>query len=492
MADIKDFSTTAANNNSTPPDGAPEGMAPSTVNNVIRELMAAIRRQWEQAEWFDFGDTITYASGTSFTVATDLTARYQVGCRVRATGSTTGTIYGVITASAFTTVTTVTVEWDSGSLQSEALAVAVGIASATNKSIDYKAIARLIAENISYDPSDSTTPLTATNIKAALDELDSNFNTTITSTAAAAAGAAALQYTYSSTTTMADPTTGYVKLNNSTISSVTAIAIDDQLASTGNPDISAYIATWDDTAGTDKGTLVIRDASDTSKFAIFQITGLTDNAGWAELAVTYIDGAGTFTNDGDLFLNYFRHGDDFTVATQAEAEAGTDNTKGMTPLRTAQAIDARTDDLAAVDKDILPATDSTYDLGSALLKWAQIYGDTVGDGTATAPMADVVNGSARAWVNFDGTGTVAIRDSYNVSSITDNGVGDYTVNFSTAMPDNNYCINATPGDSTNLKSVTTTARTTTSLTVITGVTGGTGSSAVKQDLALVTVSVNGN
>jgi hypothetical protein len=46
---------------------------------------------------------------------------------------------------------------------------------------------------------------------------------------------------------------------------------------------------------------------------------------------------------------------------------------------------------------------------------------------------------AKAWVNFNGTGTVAIRDSYNVSSITDNGTGDYTVNFSTALNNSNYC-----------------------------------------------------
>jgi hypothetical protein len=44
----------------------------------------------------------------------------------------------------------------------------------------------------------------------------------------------------------------------------------------------------------------------------------------------------------------------------------------------------------------------------------------------------------RAWVNFNGTGTVAIRASGNVSSITDNGTGDYTVNFTTAMSDTNY------------------------------------------------------
>lgn len=51
--------------------------------------------------------------------------------------------------------------------------------------------------------------------------------------------------------------------------------------------------------------------------------------------------------------------------------------------------------------------------------------------------------SARAWVNFDGTGTVAIRASGNVSSITDNGTGDYTVNFTTAMADANYATNVT-------------------------------------------------
>ena len=49
----------------------------------------------------------------------------------------------------------------------------------------------------------------------------------------------------------------------------------------------------------------------------------------------------------------------------------------------------------------------------------------------------------RAWVNFDGTGTVAIRASFNVSSITDGGTGDYTVNFTTVMPDANYSIVAT-------------------------------------------------
>ena len=48
--------------------------------------------------------------------------------------------------------------------------------------------------------------------------------------------------------------------------------------------------------------------------------------------------------------------------------------------------------------------------------------------------------ACRAWVNFNGTGTVAIRASGNVSSITDNGTGNYTLNFTNAMPDTNYAL----------------------------------------------------
>lgn len=56
-----------------------------------------------------------------------------------------------------------------------------------------------------------------------------------------------------------------------------------------------------------------------------------------------------------------------------------------------------------------------------------------------------VTTNALAWVNFNGSGTVAIRASYNVSSITDNGTGDYTVNFTNALSDANYCIIGSTG-----------------------------------------------
>jgi hypothetical protein len=62
------------------------------------------------------------------------------------------------------------------------------------------------------------------------------------------------------------------------------------------------------------------------------------------------------------------------------------------------------------------------------------------DGTESTDVTNVVNGSAKAWVNFNGIGTVAIRRGFNVSSITDNGTGNYTVNFTTAMTDANYTV----------------------------------------------------
>ena len=76
--------------------------------------------------------------------------------------------------------------------------------------------------------------------------------------------------------------------------------------------------------------------------------------------------------------------------------------------------------------------------GNATLATAKIttLADSAGANTSTP--AEIASGRAKAWVNFNGQGTVAIRASYNVSSITDNGTGDYTVNFTTAMSDANY------------------------------------------------------
>jgi hypothetical protein len=83
--------------------------------------------------------------------------------------------------------------------------------------------------------------------------------------------------------------------------------------------------------------------------------------------------------------------------------------------------------------------------GTVLTSASDLAAANLTGNVAAARITDALNASGsapiyacRAWVNFDGTGTPAIRGSGNVSSITDNGTGDYTVNFTTAMPDANY------------------------------------------------------
>ena len=60
------------------------------------------------------------------------------------------------------------------------------------------------------------------------------------------------------------------------------------------------------------------------------------------------------------------------------------------------------------------------------------------DGTTTVATTFVTNGSAKAWINLSGTGTIALRDSLNTASVVDEGTGDYTANFSSNMSTVNY------------------------------------------------------
>ncbi|WP_157639441.1 tail fiber domain-containing protein [Burkholderia ubonensis] len=135
------WSITAANNATADPSiNWQEGQAPSTVNDSARAMMAAIATWYQAPEWLNLGDTPTYVSGTQFTVPTNRTSAYTVGRRVRAFVAA-GTIYGSISASAYTSLTTVTVTWDAGSLDSGVSEVDVGILNPSNPSYPFAALA---------------------------------------------------------------------------------------------------------------------------------------------------------------------------------------------------------------------------------------------------------------------------------------------------------------------------------------------------------------
>ena len=141
---IGKYDTTAGSNSTTASNAVSvaEGMLPSNINNALRDIMADVRQWYNTAEWIEYGDgagtyTPAYASSTSFTIAgVDVTSVYHVGRRIKLVASTPGTIYGSITATSFSTNTTVTVSWDSGSLSDEAItSVYLGALSETNSSI---------------------------------------------------------------------------------------------------------------------------------------------------------------------------------------------------------------------------------------------------------------------------------------------------------------------------------------------------------------------
>ncbi len=70
--------------------------------------------------------------------------------------------------------------------------------------------------------------------------------------------------------------------------------------------------------------------------------------------------------------------------------------------------------------------------------------DTIADKAGTGPVGLTKQSAAKAWANLNGTSTIALRDSFNVSSATDNGTGKYTINLTNAISDENYAV-ATSG-----------------------------------------------
>lgn len=130
------WSTTPANNASAGAIDWAEGQPPSTVNDSARQMMADVATWFASPEWINYGLTPTYVSGTQFTVVGNQTTIFSVGRRMKVS-VTAGITYGTITASAFTSLTTVTVALDAGSLDSGLSEVDVGIINPFRSSVPH-------------------------------------------------------------------------------------------------------------------------------------------------------------------------------------------------------------------------------------------------------------------------------------------------------------------------------------------------------------------
>lgn len=140
--------------------------------------------------------------------------------------------------------------------------------------------------------------------------------------ATGAVDAVAYKFNFDSSTTMADPGTGDFRLNNATISSATAIAVDALSAVAGNPDVSDAIAVWGASTNSIKGQIKITKVGTPATFAVFNITSaVTDNTGWLQIAVAYVAGNGTLSAADECYLQFTRTGD--LGATGAQGPTGT-------------------------------------------------------------------------------------------------------------------------------------------------------------------------
>lgn len=165
------------------------------------------------------------------------------------------------------------------------------------------------------------------------------------------------------------------------------------------------------------GTLAGADATLSGTLAVTGVTTMASIAGACLASISEVNGThttGTVTSASTSLV----------VASASNIVAGMAIVgEGIAPGTTVSSIASTTVTMSAAAAATLSADPVSFYIVNKVL----------------AP-ATVAAQLCRAWVNFNGTSTVAIRASYNVTSITDNGTGDYTVNFTTAMPDANYAV----------------------------------------------------
>ena len=213
-----------------------------------------------------------------------------------------------------------------------------------------------------------------------------------TAAAFAAGTAIGIPYIFSTTTTDADPGAGYLRLDNATQNTATTIRAD--LVGADGTTWTDVLATFDDSDSAIKGNIMLQKISDATKWILFSVSSIATPAGYRNIAVAVIgsSAASPFANNDSVVLKFTRAGDkgdkgdagSTSAASQAQAEAGTDNTVAITPLST---------------------------------NWHP--------------------GVAKAWCNASGDG-LSILASWNITSITDEAAGHITFTIATDFSSANY------------------------------------------------------
>jgi hypothetical protein len=200
---------------------------------------------------------------------------------------------------------------------------------------------------------------------------------------------------------------------------------------TGNTFSSPVIS-----GGTINNATIGATTASTGAFSTLSVTGATTFSG-ATVANTFSSSGATITGGT---INSTAIGG----TTAAAGKFTTLEATGVTTVQAGTASDPAITTTGDTNTGIFFSAADTIDFAEGGVATGQF--DSSGNFKFNSGFGSVGTAyGCRAWVNFDGTGTPAIREDGNVSSITDNGTGDYTVNFTTAMPDANYAFVGTAG-----------------------------------------------
>lgn len=128
------------------------------------------------------------------------------------------------------------------------------------------------------------------------------------------AGGDSAQFTYSTTTTDADPGSGFIRFNHATLSSATIAYIDDN--EINGTDVSAWVLSFDDvsSSASNRGRIRMSKSNTLDTWAVWKVSGAaTDASGYTKLVLTYIDGAGAFANTDKVFISFVASGEDGAI-----------------------------------------------------------------------------------------------------------------------------------------------------------------------------------
>jgi hypothetical protein len=408
-------------------------------------------------QWIDSGVTPTYVSATSFTLPGDRTSAFTVGRRVKVL-VTAGTAYGTITASVFAALTTVTVLMDSTPLDSGLSSVQLGLITPTNTSFPGSALVGTPVQRQTYtafttggtSAAFSLTPIPAITANATSTRFNVIFNATPSGNPTlAVSGQTAKNLKYYDATgnkqfvtssqvisgwvsDVVDDGTDWVVMRtllapNSKLIPITAtVAGNDLTISLPSTSLDFRSVTLPD------GTVLVRGNASTLTLVVPNTATLgTANNVSARLVVVAMVAGGVIDQLAVINASNGYNFDESTLITTTAISTASDSANVFYSTSARNNFAFRIVGFI----DITEATAGTWATNPTLVQGA--------GGAASVSIANNAPGAApmfacRAWVKFNGTGTPSILGSGNVSSITDNGVGDYTINFTTPLPDANY------------------------------------------------------